>query len=261
MLLIFNILFPKMLFFNYLLEITIKLNNMKKLILFLTLLFVLQLSSQESYWTSYNFIVEPHNEAAVVKLTNDYFSEHKQEGVTVSLWENHFNDSENNFTHSIVFSGSLDALGKQYSSGPSDTWSLFITRINQHIEKGFSSAMGNGISVYGEENEEYPVRRLFSFRVSDPAAYAASFNEFNSKHNPKGRLIILGQINSGHSPEGETHFVVTGFKNFKAAMGGVTKLVPDENKKAFQKAWQESREEGGDVKLIRSSTRVRLGSW
>lgn len=234
---------------------------MKKLFLFLTLLFALQLSSQEVYWTSYNFIVEPHNEATVLKLTDDYFKAHKQEGVTVSLLENHFNDSGNNFTHSIVFSGSLDALGSQYSLGSSDTWSLFLTRLNQHIKKGFSSAMGNGIAIYGDLNEEYPVRRLFSFHVSDPAAFAASFKEFNSKHNPKGRLIFMGRINSGHSPEGETHYMVTGFKNFKAAMGGVTKLVPEENKKAFQKAWQESRESSGDVKLIRSSTRVLLGKW
>ena len=234
---------------------------MKKLFPFLMLFFVLQLSSQETYWTSYNFIVEPHNEATVLKLTDDYFKVHKQEGVTVSLWENHFNDSENNFTHSIVFSGSLDALGKQYSSGPSDTWSLFLTRLNQHIKDGFSSSMGNGIAIYGDENEEYPVRRLFLSHVSDPAAYAASFKAFNSKHNPKGRLIFLGQINSGHSPEGETHYLVTGFKDFKAAIGGVFELVPEENKKAFQKAWQESRESGGDVKLIRSSTRVRLGQW
>jgi hypothetical protein len=84
---------------------------MKKLITSLLLFTVFAISAQESYWTNYSFIVEPENETVVFKLIDDYFKEHKTEGVTVSMYANHFHDSENSATHMVVFSGSLEAIG------------------------------------------------------------------------------------------------------------------------------------------------------
>ena len=71
---------------------------MKKLILSILLLTSLNLAAQEYYWTTYSFDVEAEDEEIVTKLTNDYFSSpnSKVEGVTVFLFENHFNDSSNN---------------------------------------------------------------------------------------------------------------------------------------------------------------------
>ncbi|UCE92908.1 MAG: hypothetical protein JSV73_08775, partial [Flavobacteriaceae bacterium] len=66
---------------------------MKKLVTFVLLFTAFAINAQQSYWTSYSFIVEPENEATVFKLIDDYFKEHKMEGVTVSLYANHFHDS------------------------------------------------------------------------------------------------------------------------------------------------------------------------
>ena len=93
---------------------------MKKLITCLMLLTVFALSAQQSYWTNYTFIVEPENESTVFKLIDDYFKEHKTEGVSVSLYANHFHDADNAATHMIVFSGSLDALSGMYAADGGD---------------------------------------------------------------------------------------------------------------------------------------------
>lgn len=234
---------------------------MKKILFYVLFLCYFAINAQDNYWTSYNFIVEPQNEATVYNLTDEYYTKNKPEGVTVQLYENHFNDSGNEFTHSIVFSGSLEALSGMYSPIQTDIWKLFFTRLNQHIKGGFSSATGNGIASYGGDGSEYPIRRLFSLKISDPKAYTAAFKKVNSKYNPDGRLLFLGKINSGHSPDGATHFVVAAFKDFKGAIGGVGQFFTDENDKAREKAWQEYLDTRGDVQIIRSSTRIRLGSW
>ena len=102
---------------------------MKKLITCLLLLTVFTISAQQSYWTNYTFIVEPENESVVFKLIDDYFKEHKTEGVTVSLYANHFHDEENTATHMIVFAGSLDALGAMYANDGGDAWDLLGSKI------------------------------------------------------------------------------------------------------------------------------------
>lgn len=70
--------------------------------------------SQEYYWTSYSFNVSPEDIETVANLTDDYFSQDdsKKEGVSVYLFENHFSDSSNNASHSLVFAGTLNAMGR-----------------------------------------------------------------------------------------------------------------------------------------------------
>ena len=91
------------------------------------LLAVFTLSAQEYYFTTYNFTVAPENVGTVYNLFNDYYSKNKPEGVTVSLYENHFHDNSANFTHSVVFSGSLDAMGAAYAGGPNASWDLCLS--------------------------------------------------------------------------------------------------------------------------------------
>ena len=98
---------------------------MKKLILIAFFFIAISVNAQQSYWTYYNFTVEPQNEAAVLKLVEDYFKEHKPDGVTVRFFENHFHDGGNNYTHSIGFSGSLDAMGNQYECPPPCSFARF----------------------------------------------------------------------------------------------------------------------------------------
>ena len=66
---------------------------MKKL--FITTFFAICLSAQAQigYWTAYQFDVNPGSEELVLKLFNEYFSKYGvAEGVTVTLFENHFKD-------------------------------------------------------------------------------------------------------------------------------------------------------------------------
>ena len=88
---------------------------MKNILLCVFALVTTILSAQEYHWTSYNFTVAGEDVEIVGKLMGDYFSKEgsKAEGVSVFLFENHFNDNGVDFSHSIVFTGSLDAIGAQ----------------------------------------------------------------------------------------------------------------------------------------------------
>ncbi len=234
---------------------------MKNLMLFSMLFSALFLQAQDMYWTSYNFVVEPQNEAAVYQLVDDYFKENKKEGVTVRLFENHFNDSGNEYTHSIGFSGSLDAMGSQYAGGQNAAWDLFLTRLTQHIKAGFNSFMGQIITVDGDQATAYPIQRYYLIDVADDDTFLTARKKYTAGLSTEGMLVVLGTISSGHSPDGETHMVIQGFKDFKAAMGGVDAMLSKEQVDARHKAWKEFQATNGGVKLVRSGTRVLLGKW
>jgi hypothetical protein len=218
-------------------------------------------SAQESYFTVYNFTVEPQNVSTVFKLFDDYFSKNKTADVSVSLYENHFNDSGNNFTHSVVFSGSLDAMGSMYSGENSDTWDLFITRVNQHMKDGFSSAMGKVISAHGDSNGTYPFQRYYLLDVDDMSKFKSAHNTYSENHTPDGQLVAMGNISLGRGPDGANVWVIASFKDFKTAMGGAEMLRTEAEKEASDKAWSERRANDGDVTLVRSGLRIQLKSW
>ncbi len=233
---------------------------MKNLMLFSMLFVAFILQAQDTFWTSYNFVVEPQNEATVYQLIDDYFKENKKEGVTVRLFENHFNDSGNEYTHSIGFSGSLDALEAQYSVGGNDNWELFFTRLNQHIKAGYNSFMGQIITVDGDQATAYPVQRYFMIDVEDEDTFLTARKKYSASLSTDGLLVVLGSITSGHSPDGETHMVIQGFRDFKSAIGGVDAMLSEEQVEARKKAWKEFQATNG-AKLVRSGTRVLLGKW
>ena len=72
---------------------------------------------------------------------------------------------------------------------------------------------------------------------------------------------MMGGYSVGHGPDGVNFWVINGFKDFKTAMGGAGLLRTDAEKEAASKAWDEHRENGGDVKLVRSGLRILLKSW
>ena len=115
---------------------------MKKLLLLFAIVFSSSLFAQEYYWTSYSFNVAPEDEEIVAKLTNDYFSlpNSKVDGVTVFLFENHFKDNSNNASHTIVFTGTLDAMGNQYSQGDNLNWDLFMSKLSKYTKSLFISS-------------------------------------------------------------------------------------------------------------------------
>jgi len=234
---------------------------MKKVFFCLLVLMTCALSAQESYWTSYQVVVEPQNVDTFYKLTNDYFTANKTEGVTVTLYENHFNDSGNNFTHSIGFSGSLDALGNMYGNDGGAAWELFLVKLNQHIKKDFSAFMGTLKSQMGDLDQDYPIQKYFIVHAENGSMWDKAFSTYRSANHPAGMLNMMGNFTSGVSSKGENRWVINGFKDFKSAMGGANHLRSDAEKTANNKAWQKFLDDNGDSHLIRSGLRVRMGQW
>lgn len=234
---------------------------MKKLITCLLLFTTLAISAQEVYWTNYSFIVEPENEAIVFKLIDDYFKAHKTEGVTVTLYANHFHDAENEQTHVIGFSGTLDALGALYAADGGDAWALLGARLDQHIKKGAGARMGTVKKSFGDTEGDYAIQQYYILDAEDSAAFEAAYTKFNTDHKPVGRAVMMGNITSGVSPEGENHWVLVGTKDFKGAIGGASAGLTPEQKAARDASWKTFGENNGGVRMIRSGLRVRLGQW
>jgi hypothetical protein len=233
---------------------------MKKLITCLMLLTVFALSAQQSYWTNYTFKVAPENESTVFKLIDDYFKEHKTEGVSVSLYANHFHNDENTATHMIVFSGSLDALSGMYAADGGDAWDLLGARLDHHIQDGSGARMGTMKIAYGDTDGSYPIQQYYILDVEDAKAMQEGLTKFNTKHTPKG-VVMMGNITSGISSEGENHWVIVGYKDFKGAMGGASAGLTDKQKAERDADWKTFQDNNGGVRMVQSGLRVRLGQW
>ena len=76
--------------------------------------------SQNNRFSAYAVKVAPENEETVVKLIDDYFSNNKYEGVTVSLYSIMFTAADLNFTHELIFSGEPEACLLYTSPSPRD---------------------------------------------------------------------------------------------------------------------------------------------
>lgn len=230
-----------------------------KILSTLLLCFGLNLSAQEYYWTSYNFNVDSEDVEITAKLTADYFSQpgSKADGVTVYLLETHFNDKDTNYSHSLVFTGSLDAMGEQYSRGQNDSWNLYLTKIGQYA-KSHSAAAGNSLISYGDIGV-HPVQNVYWLDVNDAGKFAEAWKKYHGKFNPKDRRVTLGQFGLGRSSMGETHYVLTGVNDFKTAFS-VNKYR--EGNKEAEKAWEEFVNSiSGEVTILRSNTQIMLGKW
>ena len=217
---------------------------MKNVLLGVFALCTTVLFAQEYQWTSYNFSVANEDAEIVGKIVGDYFGEEgsKNEGVSVFLFENHFNDNSINYTHSIVFTGTLDAMGAQYNREPNPKWDLFLAKLNQFTEN-HSSGAGTGLISFGEPGS-HPVQNIYWLDVKDPQKFAAAFSKYNKKYNPSDRRVTLGNFGLGN--------------DLKTAFN--TSLYR-KNNKAAQAAWDEYWDNAGEVNMVRSTTRVMLGKW
>jgi hypothetical protein len=234
---------------------------MKNVFFGLLFFMTFSISAQEDYWTNYYVVVEPQNVDMFYKLVDDYFTANKSTGVTVSLYENHFNDNSNNFTHSIGFSGSLDALGNMYANDSGDTWKLFLVQLNQHIKEGHSARMGTRLAHKGDLSLDYPIQKYFIVHVEDGEIWDKAYTKYINVNLPGDMLNMMGNFTSGVSPDGENRWVINGFKDFKSAMGGADAMRTDAQKASNKKAWKEFSDTNGESRLVRSGLRVRLGYW
>ncbi len=234
---------------------------MKKVFFGLLVFMACSISAQELYWTNYHVVVEPQNVDMFYKLLDDYFTANKPEGVTVTLYENHFNDAGNNFTHSIGFSGSLDAMGDMYARDGGAAWKLLLVQLNQHIKDGHAARMGTRKTHNGDLNEDYPVQKYFIVHVDDGETWEKAYNKYASANIPAGMLNMMGNFTAGVSPKGENRWVLNGFKDFKSAIGGANAMRTDAERAANAKAWKEFLDTNGESHLVRSGLRVRMGQW
>ncbi|WP_019669384.1 hypothetical protein [Eudoraea adriatica] len=232
---------------------------MKKIIFAFAMFIAFSVSAQDSYYTVYTFVVEPQNQATVYNLVEDYYSKNKPEDVFVRLFEIHFAGGD--ATHSIVFSGSQEALGNMYGGGPNDSFSLFLTRLNQHIKDGSGSAMGRNISLVGETNVRYRAQRMYFLDVKDTETFDAAHKKFHSAHNPAGVLVNMGAPTVGMGTGNYNRWVMVGFKDMKTAIGGANKLLAGDALKAREKAWEDFVENNGGVEMKGSGLRLLLGAW
>ena len=226
--------------------------KMKKIILILisTMSF-----GQTRYWTSYNVTIEPENIEAVYNLFDDYFkSNPTSEDVDAYLYENHFRDYGNNYTHSFIWAGSLEGMGAQYAPKENNAWELLITKASQLIKETHSASMGNTLVNVGENK---PIQRYFYLDVEDPEKYLIAFKK-SLKFRSKDRQTLLGGFSAGLSPDGESHWVIVGFDDMKSAMdpGAFRRSNPE-----AQKSWDEYRKNRGNSRLVRSGLRLLMGSW
>ncbi len=237
---------------------------MKKSFVFLAWFVAFMAYGQERYFTLYSFTANPKDHGTVYQLVQDFYSKNKPTDVTISLYENHLSNAENQTTHSIVFSGTLDALGGMYAGGPSDSFELFLTRLNGHISESGASISGHTLSAHGDTGQPHPIQRVVLLDVEDPANFLDEFNKFNTNHLPADMTVATGVIDIGRSPNGVNHWVVLGFKDFKSALGGATKMLSGAALDARNKAWDEymdSLDSHGGVKLVSSGLRILLGEW
>jgi hypothetical protein len=234
---------------------------MKKILLVFAMFYAIVLCAQDNYYTMYSFVVEPQDQAIVYKLVDDYYSKNKPEGVFVRLFENHFKDQGNKATHSLVFLGSQEAVGNLYAGGPNDTFSLFLTRLNQHIKEAAGSAMGRHIAMFGDSSTRYPAQRYYLLDVKDTEKFDAGYNKFHSKHNPPGVLVNMGTSMVGEGSGSANRWVIIAFKDIKTALGGPNKLLTGAALSAREKAWDEFRASDGGVSVVSSGMRVLLGAW
>ena len=228
---------------------------MKLLAIVFTLFISISTFAQTRYWSSYNFTVEQKNEAAVKQLMDNYFkAKPTSEEINAYLYENHFKDNGNNYTHSFIWAGSLEGMGAQYAPKEDKDWELLMSKVNQLVKEGHSATMGNTVVYQGDDK---PIQRYFYLDVEDPIKYLNAFNK-HLKHRPKNQQVLLGGFSAGRSPEGESHWIIIGFDDMKSAMDpGVYRR----NNSDAEKAWDEYRKTRGNTRLVRSGLRIMVGSW
>ena len=236
---------------------------MKKNILFL-LLIPLFTFAQDRYWTAYNFSVQGKDAETVVAIMDDYFNENLPKGVSVELYENHFKDINNDYTHQLIWSGQLEDLSKQYMSDGGDAWSLMITRVNRHIESFHSSSMGArsfAIAKGDWKVSDFPFQQIIEISTKDQQAFFRDFKGYQSKYNPDDRLVMSGNIKLGRNEDDGNTWILLGYKDFKSLFGGPSVMKgPFSNEKRRQ-AWRAYLEKREESEFQSSTMRILVKSW
>ena len=178
--------------------------------------------SQSNRFSAYAVKVAPENEEMVVKLIDDYFSNNKFEGVTVSLYTIMFTAADLNFTHELIFSGEAEAMAKLYSPEFGDTsWQLFASKMNSFVDENVFSA--NGWRFYQSSDDIYPFQMVTVFSSEDNAElrkWRMMVRDMNEKYPRDFRSFATGGISVGGPDSDASVWNVTGYKTYADYLDG-----------------------------------------
>ena len=120
---------------------------MKKLISFYISIFFLfgigfSLNAQNpdfNHWAVYGFKVSSENESTVFNIIDDYFTNNKADGISVSLYNVMFASTDVTATHIISFDGNKEDMGQFFNPTNSDSESalFFSTQALQLLSSRF----------------------------------------------------------------------------------------------------------------------------
>ena len=195
---------------------------MKKFLSFIMILVFAFSFSQTNRFSAYAVKVAPENEEMVVKLIDDYFSNNKYEGVTVSLYAIMFTAADLNFTHELIFSGEAEAMAKLYSPEFGDTsWQLFSSKMNSFVDENVFSA--NGWRFYQSSEDVYPFQMVTVYSSEDNAElrkWRMMVRDMNEKYPRDYRSFATGGISVGGPDSDATAWNVTGYKTYADYLAG-----------------------------------------
>ena len=178
--------------------------------------------SQSNRFSAYAVKVAPENEEMVVKLIDDYFSNNKFEGVTVSLYTIMFTAADLNFTHELIFSGEAEAMAKLYSPEFGDTsWQLFASKMNSFVDENVFSA--NGWMFYQSSEDVYPFQMVMVYSSEDNAElrkWRMMVRDMNEKYPRDYRSFATGGISVGGPDSDASAWNVTGYKTYADYLDG-----------------------------------------
>ena len=238
---------------------------MKKLYFFSLFLVSSFIFSQNNYWTSYNFSVDGKDAETIVSLMDSYFKDNLPEGVSVILYENHFRDTRNQYTHQLIWSGPLKDLSDTYKSlNMSQQWQLMASRLSPHIESFHSASAGTNeisSSVQGAKISDYPFQRLIELEVENQSKFFADMNEYQKKYNPTDRFFASGRINMGNNDDDGNVWMLLCYKNLRDAFGGPSKMKGKYSESERRKGWQAYRKNSVETDFRVSTMRIMLKSW
>lgn len=190
---------------------------MKRLLFTFLLLAIAISNAQSNRLSAYAFNVSPENELKLVEYMDDYFSKHKTEGITVSLFKIMFAPAELQMTHTVVLSGSIDAMSENYDMENIDAaWIEFATKVDKIIEPVFQASGGRNF-VFEDDNLSYPysVVNIVSADQENLRKWRSNVKTLQTKYPRTKSSFSTGWISVGGPVAGANAWFVNSFQTYK----------------------------------------------
>lgn len=226
---------------------------------FLLLLFVsFNLSAQMGYWTAYQLTIPSENQKAVIDLFDAHFKANPTpEGVTAYLWENHFRDKDNNFTHMFAWTGTAEDLGKMYSTYDKD-WDLVISKVSRLTESMHAAQQGNTMLAINADTNTKMFQRYYNFAANNSEAMEKALEKVWSKNAYENRTYYMGRYKLGSGREDATHWIWIGSDSIADVFVSDDDRATDD---AYQKNFKTFYETSGGATMINSGMLILQGRW